>query len=71
VGRMGMMSGVIPSLASFPYEQSMQSVVWQVEFGSRRMMMGGQKMPAYPYITADEAATAYLYLVQYPPYAPY
>jgi hypothetical protein len=31
-------------------------------------MMGGPRMPAFPYITAEEAATAYLYLVQYPPY---
>jgi mono/diheme cytochrome c family protein len=67
VGRMGMMRGIIPSLASFPWEQSMQSIVWQVELGSR-MMMGGQRMPAYPYITAQEAAAAYLYLLQYPPY---
>jgi len=65
---MGMMGGIIPSLASFPYEQSMQSVVWQVAWGSRPMMMGGQRMPAYPYITAEEAATAYLYLMQYSPY---
>lgn len=68
VGRMGMMRGTIPSLASFPWEQSMQSVVWQVELGSRMMMMGGQRMPAYPYITAEEAAATYLYLLQYPPY---
>lgn len=65
----GMMRGVIPSLASFPYEQSMQSVVRQVELGSRPMMMGGgQRMPAYPYITPSEAAAAYLYLIQFPPY---
>jgi mono/diheme cytochrome c family protein len=68
VGRMGMMRGTIPSLASFPWEQSMQSVVWQVELGSRMMMMGGQRMPAYPYITAEEAAATYLYLLHYPPY---
>jgi mono/diheme cytochrome c family protein len=68
VGRMGMMRRIIPSLASFPWEQSMQSIVWQVELGSRMMMMGGQRMPAYPYITAEESAAAYLYLLQYPPY---
>ena len=63
---MGMMGGIIPSLASFPYEQSMQSVVWQVELGTRmRMMMGGQRMPAYPYITPEEAAASYLYLVRF------
>jgi mono/diheme cytochrome c family protein len=66
--RMGMMRGIIPSLASFPYEQSMQSIVWQVAEGSRPMIMGGQRMPAYPYITKDEAAASYLYLVRYPPY---
>jgi mono/diheme cytochrome c family protein len=65
---MGMMQGIIPSLASFPYEQSMQSMVWQVAWGSRPMMMGGQRMPAYPYITSDEAAASYLYLMGYPPY---
>jgi len=67
VGRMGMMRGTIPSLASFPWEQSMQSVVWQVELGSRMMMMGGQRMLSYPYITTEEAAATYLYLLQYPP----
>jgi mono/diheme cytochrome c family protein len=65
---MGMMRGIIPSLASFPYEQSMQSIVWQVAQGSRPMMMGGQWMPAYPHITKDEAAASYLYLIWYPPY---
>jgi len=69
VSRMGMMRGIIPSLASFPLEQSMQSIVWQVELGSRTMMMmGGQRMPAYPYITAEESGSAYLYLLLYPPY---
>jgi mono/diheme cytochrome c family protein len=64
----GMMRGIIPSLASFPWEQSMQSVVRQVELGSRNMMMmRGPRMPAYPYITPDEAASAYLYLLGYPP----
>ena len=67
---MGMMQGNIPSLASFPHEQSIQSVVRQVELGTMRMMMmmGGQRMPAFPYITEDEAAASYLYLVRYTPY---
>jgi len=68
-GRMGMMGGNIPSLASFPWEQSMQSVVRQVKLGAApMMMMGGQRMPAYPYITEDEAAASYLYLLRYPPF---
>ena len=66
---MGMMQGIIPSLASIPWEQSMQGVVWQVQWGSRNMMrMGGQRMPAYSYITTEEASAAFLYLVAYPPY---
>ena len=67
MGRMGMMRGVIPSLASFPWEQSIQRVVWQVEFGTRGMMMGGNRMPAFPYITPEEAVASYLYLLKYPP----
>jgi mono/diheme cytochrome c family protein len=68
-GRMAAMRGTIPSLASFPYEQSLQSIVRQVAWGTMPMMrmMGGQRMPAFPYITEDEAAAAYLYLVQYLP----
>jgi mono/diheme cytochrome c family protein len=68
-GHMAMMQGTIPSLASFPREKTLQDVVRQVEQGSLPMtsMMGGPSMPAYPYITGDEAAAAYLYLVKYPP----
>jgi mono/diheme cytochrome c family protein len=68
-GHMAMMSGIVPSLASFPQQQSMQEVIRQVEDGSSgmMMMMGGATMPAFPYITEDEAAAAYLYLVEYPP----
>jgi mono/diheme cytochrome c family protein len=68
-GHMAMMSGIIPSLASFPVEKTMQDVIRQLEQGSMPMMamMGGQIMPAYPYITEDEGAAAYLYLEKYPP----
>jgi mono/diheme cytochrome c family protein len=68
-GHMAMMQGVIPSLASFPEQNSMQEIVRQVRMGSSRMMgmMGGPTMPAFPYITEEEAAAAYLYLVKYPP----
>lgn len=68
-GHMAMMQGIIPSLASFPNEKTMQDLVRQVELGSMRMMsmMGGQIMAAYPYITEDEVAAAYLYSVKYPP----
>lgn len=68
-GHMMMMRGIIPSLASFPDEKTMQDVVRQVESGSMPMMsmMGGEVMPAYPYVTEDEGSAAYLFLVRYPP----
>jgi len=68
-GRMAMMRGVIPSLASMPEEKSLQDVVRQVETGSSgmMMMMGGSGMPPLPFITQEEAAAAYLYLLKYPP----
>ncbi len=70
-GHMAMMQGIVPSLASMPGDRSLQEVVRQVRQGSSPMMsmMGGPVMPALPYITDDEAAAAYLYLMQYPPAA--
>ncbi len=70
-GRMAMMQGIIPSLASMPEQQSLQSVVRQVREGSSPMMsmMGGPVMPAFPYLTENEDAAAYLYLMEYPPVA--
>ncbi len=66
---MAMMRGIIPSLASFPKQNSIQQVVRQVKLGSSRMMrmMGGDTMPAFPYLSEEEIAAAYLYLVEYPP----
>jgi mono/diheme cytochrome c family protein len=70
-GRMQMMWGIIPSLASMPRERSLGSVVQQVEYGSRMMMMmGGERMPPLPYLTEQEVAAAYYYLLNNPPGAP-
>lgn len=68
-GRMAMMGGIIPSLASFPAQSSLSTVVRQVQYGSSGMMgmMGGERMPAMPYLTEEEVAAAYLYLADYPP----
>jgi mono/diheme cytochrome c family protein len=68
-GHMAMMQGTIPSLASFPRELSLSSVQRQVQYGSSgmMMMMGGQTMPAMPFLTEEEVAAAYFYLEQYPP----
>jgi mono/diheme cytochrome c family protein len=68
-GHMAMMQGIIPSLASMPRDNSLSTVLQQVHYGSSGMMgmMGGPRMPAYPYITDDEAAAAYFYLADDPP----
>jgi mono/diheme cytochrome c family protein len=68
-GNMGMMRGIIPSLASFPRDLSLSSVERQVQYGSSGMMgmMGGQLMPPFPYLTEEEVAAAYFYLEEYPP----
>lgn len=71
-GHMGMMmSGIIPSLASLPQDQSLGSVIRQVEYGSppMMMMMRAERMPALPYLTEEEIAAAYAYLAKYPPRA--
>jgi mono/diheme cytochrome c family protein len=64
---MAMMSGSIPSLESFPRQQT--SVVRQVQDGSPGMMQmtGGPQMPAFPYLTKEEVAEAYFYLAKHPP----
>jgi mono/diheme cytochrome c family protein len=68
-GHMAMMQGIIPSLASIPADQSLSGVIRQVQYGSSgmMMMMGGNRMPAFPYLTEEEVAASYFYLVQYPP----
>ncbi len=63
-----MMQGTPPSLASLPRDHSRNSVIQQVHYGTRMMMMmPGYRMPPFPYFTDDEIAAAYLYLWAYPP----
>lgn len=66
-GMMAMMSGIPPSLASLPYDYSLNRVMRQVHYGGRRMMMRGNRMPPFPYFTDEEIAAAYLYLEAYSP----
>jgi mono/diheme cytochrome c family protein len=67
-GHMAMMSGIIPSLQSFPAAYSLSSIEHQVEYGSSgMMMMMGNSMPPFPYVTRMEAAASYFYLAEYPP----
>jgi mono/diheme cytochrome c family protein len=66
-GHTAMTQGTIPSLASFPRDQSLSGVVHQVQYGSSSTMKmtGGEVMPAFPYFTEEEIAA--LYLVAYSP----
>jgi len=68
-GHMMMMRGTIPSLASFPEEKSPDDLISKVRYGASGMMgmMGGGRMPTFPYLTDDEIVAAYLYLASYPP----
>ena len=69
MGMMRMMSGIVPSLASLPQQQSLSSVIQVVQYGSPRMMMmmRGDQMPALPFLTEKEVTAAYFYLLKYPP----
>jgi len=69
-GHMMMMRGIIPSLASFPSEKSPGDLIRTVRYGTSGMMMGmmgGGRMPTFPYLTDEEIVAAYLYLEYYPP----
>ncbi len=60
-GHAAIVQGTIPSLTSFPKEQSLSGVVHQVHYGSCGMIKttGGEIMPAYPYLTDEEIAAVY------------
>jgi mono/diheme cytochrome c family protein len=77
-GHMAMMRGVIPSLASLPQENSLDSLTRAVRYGPSEMMggmgrmgmmsrMGGPQMPPFPYFNDQEIEAAYSYLQAYPP----
>ncbi len=62
----------LPSLASFPREKTIFFVLQKVRQGAPvavgplREVSGG-RMPVFSYLTDDEVAAAYLYLIIYPP----
>ncbi len=64
---MMMMRGITPSLASLPDDYSLDSVIEQVHYGTRMMMMSGNRMPPFPYFTTPEIVAVYDYLQAYPP----
>lgn len=69
-GSMPMMSGTVPSLASFPRSYRIEALENAVRYGSsgmRGMMGSARRMPPLPFLTSQEVAAAYVYLAAYPP----
>ncbi len=67
-----LLRNVLPSLASFPRDRTIFQVMKKarvgapIEMGRLRQPSGG-RMPVFSYLTDDEVAAAYLYLIIYPP----
>jgi mono/diheme cytochrome c family protein len=61
--------GLIPSLASFPDQNSVQSVVRKVREGAPAPGAIGLRgtMPVFSYLTREEITAAYFYLTVHPP----
>jgi hypothetical protein len=61
--------GLVPSIGSFPEQNSVLSVVRKVREGAPAAGAMGLrgKMPVFSYLTAAEIKAAYLYLTIYPP----
>lgn len=66
---MMMMRGITRSLARLPEQESPGDVSRKVFYGRGGMlgMMGGERMPLFPYLTEEEVATRYVYLATHPP----
>jgi mono/diheme cytochrome c family protein len=67
-----LMRNVLPSLASFVRDKTIFQVIQKVRHGApvamgpARLSSGG-RMPVFSYLTDDEVAAAYLYLIIYSP----
>lgn len=69
-GNMPMMRGTVPPLARFSRGYRLETLENVVRYGATGMMgmMGsGERMPPLPYLTQQEVAAAYYYLIAYPP----
>jgi mono/diheme cytochrome c family protein len=67
-----LLSNELPSLASFPREKTIFFVMQKVRQGAPVAVgplheVSGGRMPVFSYLTDDEVAAAYLYLIIYPP----
>jgi mono/diheme cytochrome c family protein len=68
-----LLKNALPSLASFPREKTIFDVLKKVRQGAPIAMgplheVSGGRMPVFSYLTDDEVAAAYLYLIIYPPH---
>ncbi len=67
-----LLRNVLPSLVSFPREKTIFFVMQKVRQGAPVAMgplheVSGGRMPVFSYLTDDEVAAGYLYLIIYPP----
>jgi Cytochrome c. len=66
-----LLQGSIPPIAGFTAKRSMPEVIWKVRrgapvvMGSLRLPYRG-RMPVFDYLSVDEVASVYLYLIHYP-----
>jgi mono/diheme cytochrome c family protein len=66
------MNGVIPSLATIPYQKTLAEFVKKVREGTPIPLSAGGiasrgRMPVFGYLSDSEAASAFSYLITYPP----
>ena len=67
-----LLQGSIPPIAGFTAKKAMPEFIWKVRRGAPVVMGSLQlpyrgRMPVFDYLSADEVALAYLYLIHYPP----
>jgi mono/diheme cytochrome c family protein len=67
-----MLDGAIPPISGFTTKKSLPDLIWKVRhgapvvMGSLRLRYRG-RMPLFDYLSDDEVASAYQYLINYPP----
>ncbi len=67
-----LLEGSTPPISGFTAQKTMPDFVWKVRFGApifmgRLPFLYRGRMPVFDYVSEDEVASAYLYLMAYPP----